>query len=424
MSGMRVISKICCGVLIISNSFAQNTIQTVTNPTTNPQPTAAISPCYNMGFESLAPGSYTSIPGWTLSTASYSNTLYNGYCLDYPSDNPLPGQALIGNNSTLSTPCNTVAMPLSYLYGNNSLCLNASYLFLGILRAERSFSVTAANPFLEYAYLLCTAYAHGACCDATYMKVKLLDNLNNPIPCGSVTINGATGGSTACVNQQSVPTTTTFSYIWTPNWVQNTFDLTPYIGTSVKLKLELGTCTAGAHYPIMMFDARCADKLVTSNGSVSGRTITVCQNPNIATLTAVVANSYTWNGPPTSSITNISASSISTSVSGVYSLSIFNPNCASTNTYTYLVNFCNLTTGLMDQEQSSEIFVYPNPSNGDICIRSNKTMDLTLYDMSGRKIETVMLEAQNGFSKDLFDLKKGVYFIIGKAIRQKIMVLD
>ncbi len=376
-----------------------------------------------MGFESTAAGSYSAIQGWTLSASSYTNFMYNGYCLNYPPDNTITPQAYVMNTSSTVINCSSVTIPASPFSGNNALHLRSDIMAMGLARAERTFSVTATNPFLEYAYAICISHSHPSCCDAPYMHIKLFDNLGNAISCGSIAINGTTGTGT-CINVSSVNTATSFQFIWTPNWVTNTYDLSSYIGTTVKLKMEVGSCTAAGHHAFIWFDAHCLDKLVSSNGTMNGNTITVCQNPNVATLNTYASNSFTWNGPPTSSIVNMSSSTISTSVSGVYSLSIYNPNCGSANTFTYLVNFCNVATSINENGENNKIMIYPNPSSEKINIKGNKEMELKLIDFSGREIERFTITNSGSYEKVISGLSKGVYFILGNGVKEKVLILE
>ncbi len=396
--------------------------QAIIIPTITPQPTANINPCYNMGFESTAVGSYSAVQGWTLVTGSYTSSTQSGYCFNYPPDNVVTAVADIVSLPGSYLPCQTTSS--SPFPGNKAILLRSDVMSFGLERGERTFSVTAANPFLEYGYVFCLSHSHLNCCEAAYMKIMLLDNLGNAIPCGSISINGSNGTSTACINVLSVNTATSMQFIWTPNWVLNTYDLTPYIGTMVKLKVEVGSCTAGGHHAKILFDAQCSDKLVSSNGTVSGNTITVCQNPNVATLNTYASNSFTWNGPPTSSIVNMSSSSISTSVSGVYSLSIYNPNCGSSNTFTYLVNFCNVATAMNENGENNKILIYPNPSSEKINIKGHKEMELKLIDFSGREIERFTITSSGSYEKVISGLSKGVYFILGNGVKEKVLILE
>ena len=406
--------------ILCSHSFAQvvNTISTT------PQPTANINPCYNLGFESVSAGSYSSIPSWTIGTGSYTNGFNNGYCLNYPLNNTVTPQVGIISFPITTAICNTITSPNSPFAGSKALFMGSEVSVIGLQRAERTFSVTTSNPYLEYAYIFCISRAHSNCCDASYLKIGLFDQLGNSINCGSVTINGANPTNTACLNLTSINTATTMFELYTTNWVINTFDLTNYVGTNVTIKLEVGSCGVGGHHARILYDSQCLGSLIQSNGTISGNTITACGGSGTATLTTVSANSFTWNGPSTSSITNISSSTITTSVSGVYTLSIYNANCATSKTYTYSVNICNPSTNIIGYENNNLFSVYPNPSNGSITIQSTKKVELFLTDLTGKCLESILLDEKGQFKKQIDHLSKGVYLLQAENFRQKIIVLE
>jgi hypothetical protein len=408
-------------ILMFSLAFVlYSRAQSPANPTISPQPTANVSPCYNIGFQSLPVGSYSALPGWTLGAGTYTNFNTNGYCTNFPITSSLsPGVGIVNTPMAFSTPS---LIPLSPFFGSQVMLLNGSSGNGNFVRAEKTFSVSASNKFLEYAYMFFTSHNVESCCDAAYLKIILLDNSNNAIPCGSVAIVGTNGSYSSCINPTSVPTVTSASGQYSPSWIINNYDLTPYIGTTVKIKIETGRCTAGGHYSLVWFDARCnGSSLISTNGTVNGNTITVCNTNSLASLTNLAASSCTWNGPPTSTISNNNSATISTSVSGVYSLSIYNPNCGGTSTFTYMVNFC-ITTFINENSNDKKVMVYPNPSSGAITIKGIKEMELQIKDISGREIDRFSLSGSTNYTYRKEGLPKGIYFISGEGIREKIVV--
>jgi hypothetical protein len=414
MSVKKFNSIVMLSLVLVLHGVAQSP----TNPTISP---AVTNPCYNVGFESTPVGTYSALPGWTLGCGSYTNFSQNGYCNNYPLTGSLvPAGNIVTTPMAYTTPS---LIPISPFFGNRVLYLTPPNSNGELTRAERTFSVTSTNKFLEYAYIFSTSHNSEQCCDAAYMKIILLDNANNAIPCGSIAISGSNGSYSACTNPTSVPTVTNIGYAYSANWIINNYDLTPYIGTNVKLSIEVGKCTAGGHYTTLFFDARCnGSSMITANGSINGNTVTVCNANNVANINFIAAASHTWNGPPTSSISNIANAGISTSVSGVYSVSMINPNCGSAATYTYLLNFCANTTALNENLNLNRILIYPNPSSGVITIKGEKALALRLTDVSGKELDHFVLSPAENYSYRKDMIPKGIYFISGDGVNQKIVV--
>ena len=81
----------------------------------------------------------------------------------------------------------------------------------------------------------------------------------------------------------------------------------------------------------------------------------------------------------------------------------------------------------------SAISVYPNPNNGDMTIKyfipQNEKAELSIYDLSGRKVKSYFLTGENNqLSISETDLQEGIYFYTvisnGNQIKQdKIVVI-
>jgi hypothetical protein len=66
--------------------------------------------------------------------------------------------------------------------------------------------------------------------------------------------------------------------------------------------------------------------------------------------------------------------------------------------------------------------IYPNPNNGEFTIKSKLTDDLVIANELGQIIKEIKLNGQNSFSYHCNDLQNGIYFLIGKSVKQKIIV--
>lgn len=66
--------------------------------------------------------------------------------------------------------------------------------------------------------------------------------------------------------------------------------------------------------------------------------------------------------------------------------------------------------------------VYPNPNNGEFTIQSQIGDVVNITNELGQVIETIELNQQNNFSYQVNHLQSGIYFLVGKTIKQKVIV--
>ncbi len=66
--------------------------------------------------------------------------------------------------------------------------------------------------------------------------------------------------------------------------------------------------------------------------------------------------------------------------------------------------------------------VFPNPNNGEFTIRSQKADVVNIVNDLGQIIEAVELNQQNNFTYKVNHLQNGIYFLVGRSIKQKVIV--
>jgi hypothetical protein len=66
--------------------------------------------------------------------------------------------------------------------------------------------------------------------------------------------------------------------------------------------------------------------------------------------------------------------------------------------------------------------VFPNPNNGEFTIQSQMADVVSLTNELGQLIEMIELNQQNNFSYKVSQLSNGIYFLLGKTIKQKVVV--
>lgn len=118
--------------------------------------------------------------------------------------------------------------------------------------------------------------------------------------------------------------------------------------------------------------------------SVTSSSATICTG-NVATLTALGADTYVW----TNSSINASTT-FSSSITGTYVIGVTGTNtlgCSNTATITQAVITCTTNdVGISEYSNNSKISLYPNPSNGEFNVTFPGEGTLQIIDMSGRLI--------------------------------------
>lgn len=455
---MKKILFLLCTLLMCANVEAQN----------------------NLDLESTAPGTYTSIPNWTIAQTVYSLNA-TGYCFNYT---PVAtATALVRQTPTVTGVSEPTLIPASPLGGNNVLMLNSVMAFsTGLIRASHAYTVTPANKYLTYAYFAWVVPGdHLSCCNHHYFQIDVVDCVQAPVLCSSVAV---TATSNVCPNTGTLGMVQGTTNVYTPNWITKTIDLSMYVGSCITIRVEVGNCVYLGHNQILFFDAIARPSLISMNAPCNG---------NTATLTSVAANSYTWSGP--GGFTN-NGQSIVTSTAGVYTLTTGNYQCgtptqtynlvfpvtptvnlssntpticsgssatltASGNgintyswntgattssivvsptvntTYTFTANsgtcgvvstislgvvICN---SLAEHNLNSNAFdAYPNPGRGNIFIKSERNENMSLKNELGQLITEFKLTKENQFKYQLKDLSAGIYFLSNGSYTKRIVVLE
>jgi hypothetical protein len=309
--------KQCCYILVVMAFYSALSAQ---NPT-----------CTNIDFEALQTGPLPiSSTGWTVFVGNNQGgnsilcpSATVSYSLPQTSADPV----------VMSTPvtdpaCNNV--PASPFGGQNIVAININSVpptirFTGM---RQKFNVTASNYVYKYAFKG-VLYAGHQCCDEVSTMFRFYDCANNLISSLTRTHNPSASTcqatpslcmSVAPAGSWTYSNNPTYRY-YTPNWVVEVANLSQFIGSCVTAEVIASNCTGAAHHGYIYYDAQCSDNFLYSGSNPAiTQSFIACQN---ATLSAPPCfNSYMWNGPPGSTVTGITTNTISTSASGVYSLTI------------------------------------------------------------------------------------------------------
>jgi len=173
---------------------------------------------------------------------------------------------------------------------------------------------------------------------------------------------------------------------------------------------------------LICVDETTVQVVVNANPTVTAvpdRTV-MCRNETV-TLTANGAVSYLWSGSATGTTQIIEmkpvvAQTLSFTVKGTDA-----NGCVANGTLTVKVNAC---TGV-DETEWNGIQLYPNPSYGEMHVKSEQPLRLILMDVTGKVVYEVGIEA--GSTKiDLSHLSNGVYMVVGdgqgRQLREKVII--
>jgi len=149
--------------------------------------------------------------------------------------------------------------------------------------------------------------------------------------------------------------------------------------------------------------------------SVSSTNSLLCSGET-STLSVLGATSYTW-----SDNSNGTDVVVTPTVTTNYSVTGMDPNgCSNTTVFTQSVSTC---TGIEQINfNSNSVLVFPNPNNGEFTIQSQIGDVVYITNELGQIIETIELNQQNNFSYKVTQLSSGIYFLVGKTIKQKVIV--
>ncbi|MGA2824174.1 MAG: M14 family zinc carboxypeptidase, partial [Bacteroidales bacterium] len=118
---------------------------------------------------------------------------------------------------------------------------------------------------------------------------------------------------------------------------------------------------------------------------------------------------------------------------GYYPKTINGINVVNRNTTRLNVRMVPLNFGIQNENQKTFVFVYPNPSNGNIHVllpESETSFHYSVFDMTGRLLQSGTMDEAGDktvFSLDLTHLQKGIYLLKldgGKTIYENKLIIS
>ncbi len=321
----------------------------VTSKTSSQNNTSA-SVCNNIDFEDGNTGTWTVISGYnqnsnaaltipasafTVGVISTNQNIYS--CSDvniitaaYGND-PIGFPGLDPNGASTSIRLGGFNINAADGYGfgcAGSHWTNGSYA--NGEKIEKTVLVSAANALLTYDYAVVLNDGGHGNGSQPYFHV-FVTNLAGVVlsSCTQYYVQAAAGVPPAGFVNSGYVNTYDNSAFYYKNWTSNSINLTPYIGTNVKISFVAAGCTFGAHPGYAYVDAICGPLTINSSNA------NPCAGSNvILTAPSIQGGSYSWSG---TGVTGLTTQTVSVNTSGTYSCSLIPPQgvtCAYTVTQT------------------------------------------------------------------------------------------
>jgi N-acetylneuraminic acid mutarotase len=294
-------------------------------------------------------------------------------------------------------------LPTLTVTGNNVLCAGNSTTLTASGANTYTWSAGFLVPTIGVTPLSSTNYSvigkdANNCTNTTTYSVTV-----NALP---VVIANATTSSVCIGSNVTLTGAGASTYTWT-NGVIDGVSFTPSTTASYTVSgTDLNGCVNSAPLLVTVNNL----PIVTANSTST----LACLGDNLV-LTGGGASTYTWTGSVLDATPFIAAASDSYTVTGVDA-----NGCINTATVSISVNIC---TGIQQlTANSNSVLVFPNPNNGEFTIQSHIADVINVTNELGQVVETVELTQQNNFSYKVNHFSNGIYFLVGKTIKQKVIV--
>ncbi|OFY85594.1 MAG: hypothetical protein A3F72_10530 [Bacteroidetes bacterium RIFCSPLOWO2_12_FULL_35_15] len=149
------------------------------------------------------------------------------------------------------------------------------------------------------------------------------------------------------------------------------------------------------------------------------------------TNTSINAAVYKWNfGDPLSGIKDTSFLADPKhvyAVAGTYSVVLIAYSSAGADTaYASILVDPAIVSSLTENDPVNNLTLFPNPSNGEVCIQATTDGVYSIINELGQTIRSFTLNVGNNYTLKIENLSNGIYFIVGfsnnKMSRQKMVI--
>ncbi len=315
------------------------------------------STCNNVDFEDGNLGTWTVTSGYntnsngflTIAGVGFTNTNQStSSCFDvnlitaaYGND-PIGFPGLDPNGGTTSVRLGGPSINLSDGYAISG-CAGSYWWNLSYSngeKIEKIVNVTSANALLtyDYAVVLNDAGASHANGEQPYFHVYVT-NLAGTIlsSCTQYYVQAGGGAPPPGFVYSGFVNAGDNSLVYYKNWTSNSINLTPYIGSNVKISFVSAGCKFGAHFAYAYVDAICGPLQInaSNNNPCAG-------SSPVLTAPAVQGGTYLWSG---TGVTGLTTQNVNVTTSGTYTCVITPPQGAACSyTLTRTVTFGSLPT--------------------------------------------------------------------------------
>jgi hypothetical protein len=204
------------------------------------------------------------------------------------------------------------------------------------------------------------------------------------------------------------------SYSWSTSATTSSISVSPIITTTYAVTgFDAMGCTGRTHYTLTVNSL----PIVTANSDSAG---TICQGSPVV-LTAAGATTYTWNNSATTTTV-----AITPTITTTYTVMGTDGNgCENMATVTQSVS-TSCISGIEQHNNSNNITIYPNPSNGNFSVETLEAAPqiLQIFDLTGRLVITKTITGNTNINGT--DLVDGIYNVKitnnGTVINKRIIV--
>jgi hypothetical protein len=217
----------------------------------------------------------------------------------------------------------------------------------------------------------------------------------------------STSGKYVCLGKlfsASLNGTSLSSYTWSTGSQQPAVSFIPSGDTALKVTI---TATNGC---VSRDSVMLVNKTPTLQVFVDREEI--CRGDSVS-LISLGANSYSWTTGQIGNLIQVAPQQTTT-----YTILGTSFGCISEATITVQVNECVTE---VSNDDPTHFSIYPNPSSGEIIIRSSGTTTATLWNCSGQKLSTLTFSITE--QEHRMNFLPGVYFLVEKNKTYKIVVL-
>ncbi|MCE3227642.1 MAG: large protein, partial [Bacteroidetes bacterium] len=202
--------------------------------------------------------------------------------------------------------------------GDGYLCASQKWNYWGPANGEyleKTITVSAANSLLSFDFAVVLNDGGHPNGQQPYFHVFVTNTAGVVLSsCTQYYVQAAAGVPPAGFTNSGFVNTYDGSLLYYKGWTSNSINLTPYIGSNVKIRFVAAGCSNGGHMGWAYVDAIC------DNADINTTSVSPCVGTNVTlTAPAVAGGTYLWTGP---GVTGSTSQSVTVSSSGTYTVAV------------------------------------------------------------------------------------------------------